>query len=708
MAHPSGRPEPGRWAPLRSCPPWPSLLLAVLLALAAFGIALGHGFVWDDHMIVVPVPAYRDLDLAAIFFSKANGLEYLPVRDLTLALDAAVWGMNPFGFHLTNLVLYLLSLPLVYAVVRRLAGLDSARQPNRIAFFTTLVFALHPLHAEAVNFISARNNILAMLFLLLSLYLFIGERRSTVLSLALSVLAFLLAVLSKASAVFYPPFLVALLGLVPAVRPRRSALWLVLSAFLAVDAAGIAIHVNTAADTGISNRDVWRFGNESALWILVKAAQIPLFYFQKLLVPYPLSSIYPEDFLAGAYGVRAAAGVIAIVALLAWVWRLRRRSLLPLFGVLWLLLSLGPVLNIFPTSPVVADRYAYPAVFGFGLLCAYLVDGMLQNGKRAVLLVGVIPLFWIVIDWQRSTAWRSDLSLVETAYTLYPQWARSNYATTLFREGRAEEALAILAQEDPPTFRYPYMKGRLLVDRGRVTEAIPWFREALARGGDSERHVHLDLAKCYEQIGDPMSALDHYLKSKRAASLDALNRYQAAADKGIQRVRAQLAPRRAALEATAAQRSEDFRAQFEFALYLHALGDYEEAIRYYRRAAGIDPVPWETWYNLGLAYVKQDKLGRAITAFGAVLDRKPGHAATLNHLGIAHAALGDEAAALAYYQRALESDGGAVEAAFNIGRLYFRKGDRERSRKYLRRARVLAGDNRSLTMQIDYVLKQTQ
>jgi len=702
------KPETGRRALLTSCPPGPSLLLVALLVLAAFAVSLANGFVWDDHLIVVPTPAYRNFDLTAIFLSKANGLEYLPIRDVTLALDAAVWGVNPFGFHLSNLLLYLLSLPLAYGVVQRLAGLCRAGQPNRIAFVTTLVFALHPLHAEAVNFVSARNNILAMLFLLLSLYLFIGGKRQTALSLALSVFAFLLAILSKASAVFYPLFLLGLVILVPSVRPRGYALWLALLAFLAIDAVGIVIHLNTAMDTGVANRDVWRFGNESIPWLLFKVSQIPLFYFQKLLLAYPLSAVYPEDFLSAHYGLRAAAGCAAVSILLAWGWWLRRRSLLPLLGVLWLLVSLVPVSNIFPTSPVVADRYAYPAVFGFGLLCAYLVEVIADNNRGWLALAGIVPLFWVAIDLERSFAWRSDLTLMAAAYAVYPQWARADYATALLREGQGDEALAVFAQEDPPGFRHSHTKGRLLMEQGKVAQAIPYLKRSLALGGNTERYVHLDLAKSYEQIGNPMSALEHYLAARDAPSLDALNRYRAAAEAGIRRARKQFAARRAALHGRATERSRDFRMQFEFALFLHSTGEYEEAARYYARANAIDSSHWEAWYNQGLAYAKQRDHGEAIKAFHKALDGKPNHPDTFNHLGIAHAALGEDQVAIDYYRRALEADDSFEEAAFNLGRYYFHKGDRGRSRHYFRLARELAGDNPELIAQINYALGRMQ
>jgi hypothetical protein len=87
-----------------SSPVFPYCLLAVIAAVL-FGNSLGHEFVWDDHIYLLNKPVYQSFNLRRMFFSLANDLEYLPVRDLSYAIDYAIWGRNPFGFHLTNLLL---------------------------------------------------------------------------------------------------------------------------------------------------------------------------------------------------------------------------------------------------------------------------------------------------------------------------------------------------------------------------------------------------------------------------------------------------------------------------------------------------------------------------------------------------------------------------------------------------------------------------
>ncbi len=213
-----------------------------ILALTAiiFLNSLRNGFVCDDWILMVYNEVYRSFDLTRIFLSKANSFEYLPVRDITLALDARIWGMRPFGFHLTNLLLYLASLMFLFKMLKNLSDVVGEEKGDFIAFWGTLVFAVHPLHTEVVNFVAARNNILAALFLFLSFNVCIdGVYGKKNYSLYLSAFLFILSLLSKASAIFYPFFLTVVFMLIPKkiISLRKKSLILLL--FFAIN--GIAI-----------------------------------------------------------------------------------------------------------------------------------------------------------------------------------------------------------------------------------------------------------------------------------------------------------------------------------------------------------------------------------------------------------------------------------------------------------------------------------
>ena len=683
--------------------------LVLILAATALvhGLSLANGFVWDDWILLVGNRVYERFDLRGILFGLANGVEYLPVRDLTLALDAWVWGMRPFGFHFTNLLLYLACLAALYSMVARIAELTKHRDRAAVAFWTTAIFALHPLHVETVSFIAARNTVLAGLFLFLSgtvLLRGLFERRNLPIGVAL--LCFVLAVFSKAVAVFFPAYLVVLLFFVPASLAPLRKKGVVLLLFIAVAAAAAWTHSVIAAGAGVVNDELLRYGTGSRWLAVAKAVQIPFFYLRMIAVPWPLSIDYPVTLLSGAFTVRAVAAAVGLAAAVAAAWLARNRSPLLTLGVAWFLLSLGPVLNLFPTYPVVADRYAFFSIAGFGLACAAALAQPAFQRKALILpAVGVLAL-WAGMSVYRTMDWRSDVTIWEAAIAVDPAASRSNLGLALWDAGRYEEALARLA-EDKMTRGTHYSSlytGRLLLMNGRTKEAIDAIRLSMAEGGDAWKETHLYLAQALERDGEALAALEQYLKVLDTISVDPGGRYDQAAREGAARMQTLFEPRLQALRRTAEARPKDRDAQGNLAQLLYSIGRYEDAERKYRAALEIDPDRWDVWYNLGLTQMRRRHYAEAVPLFEKALALRGGERTILNNLGICQMHLKRYREAEQSYRAALEQDPAFFFAAFNLGRLYFQSGDAPRARSTFERAKALAAGNPALQRRIDLYL----
>ncbi|HEV2706918.1 MAG TPA: hypothetical protein VGV59_13395 [Pyrinomonadaceae bacterium] len=179
------------------------LCLYALLGVAAYGDVLGHFFLSDDFEQIGRV---LDGDLSFVW-GRSHGGFFRPVFILSYYLDAVLWGRNPFGFHLTNLLLHVLNSLLVYALARALtvdAPLTETRR-KLVSILAGLIFLLHPSHTEAVSWVSGRADLLATLFCLASLlayisYLHTGRRAQ----LSVALCAFAAALLSKEAAVCLP------------------------------------------------------------------------------------------------------------------------------------------------------------------------------------------------------------------------------------------------------------------------------------------------------------------------------------------------------------------------------------------------------------------------------------------------------------------------------------------------------------------------
>src|SRR5215831_2127723 len=219
-APPALRPAP--LTGLGHCWTAPSVLPFLIAALTflAFSPALLNGFVeWDDQVNLLENPSFRGLGWSQIrwmFTSTLMG-HYIPVTWLTFGLDYTLWGMNPLGYHLTNNVIHAVNAALFYLVALRLLGKATAltggalRSSSAVA---ALFFALHPLRAESVAWATERRDVLACLFFLLTILLYLeasdvnGPRRSRLLTGSMA--CYVLALLSKSVVMTLPAVLILL------------------------------------------------------------------------------------------------------------------------------------------------------------------------------------------------------------------------------------------------------------------------------------------------------------------------------------------------------------------------------------------------------------------------------------------------------------------------------------------------------------------
>src|SRR5215469_675534 len=180
--------------------------LVALATAVAFWPSLGSGFVeWDDHVNIVNNLAYRGLSWREIrwAFGTIQLGHYIPLTWLSFSLDYALWGLNPFGYHLTNLLLHVTTALLLYALARRLLRLSiSFTELGSIVGggVAALFFAIHPLRVESVAWVTERRDVLSGFFSFASLLLYLrGVERNSWRKYWGAVFLFACALLSKAT-----------------------------------------------------------------------------------------------------------------------------------------------------------------------------------------------------------------------------------------------------------------------------------------------------------------------------------------------------------------------------------------------------------------------------------------------------------------------------------------------------------------------------
>jgi len=487
-----------------------------LFTAAVFLPVLRAGFVdWDDPINFLENPYYRGLGWRQLrWMLTANVMgHWIPVTWLTLGADFAVWGMNPFGYHLTNLLLHTANAVLSYLVARRLLGLAMpAASPGILslgAAAAALSFAVHPLRVESVAWITERRDLTSGLFFLLTIlaYLKAHERPPAVrMGFRLAALGAAALALASKSIVMGLPLVLLILDVYPLrrlgpsvrdwVSGRAWPVWRekIPFAVLAVGAAAAAYLVQrstgylTPADPG------GRIG---------MAAYNVWFHVWKTVVPLNLGPIYELPPRVNPLELPYLLSGVAGLAITAAVWLLRRRWPAGLATWAFYLVMLAPVAGIVHTgNHLGADRNTYVPGMGFALLLGALAVTVVLAWRRGVLRTPIVAMaLGVVAIWigglalmarVQSSVWYNQETLWRYAIEVDPACAicHHNLGVTLSSRGDWAEAQALLERAialrpDRSEFHGNY--GPLLIQMGRRPEGVAKLRYRL---GDDPRDVN--------------------------------------------------------------------------------------------------------------------------------------------------------------------------------------------------------------------------
>ena len=511
------------------------MVLLALLAFVAHARSLGCGWIWDDDSYITQNPVLRSPSGFLDIFVPGNTPQYYPLVFLGFWIEFALVGLEPFLYHLVNLLMHAASSALLFALLRRL-GIPAAA-------WIAAIFAVHPMGVETVAWVTERKNTQSMLFALSSALLFIrmldapeGRRAGL---WGASFLLFVAALLSKTTAIFVPPCLVLCMLWRHSRPPTRP-----LVATLPFFAVGLALGLFTAY---MEKTHVGAVGDEFALSVadrLQLAGKTSVFYLGRFLVPVEQVFIYPRfDVDASrlmAWMPAVACAVIAVLAFRRW-----RGTRAPILVFLWIGAGLFPALGFFDVWPFrysfVADHFAYAAMPAFALVAVWIgtrIADLAGLPRKARTVAGVVALTVLVALTIRATPkYDSEESLWRTTVSQNPKaWmAANNLATTLLKSaaraqaagdldsmrGFATEALEFARMAGgvkPDEFTNAVSRSESLRLLGRVDEAIVEIEVALALRPDLP-DLHWSLGRLLELRGDTDAAIDSFRQTvERAAA----------------------------------------------------------------------------------------------------------------------------------------------------------------------------------------------
>jgi len=670
-------PRPARRPPAAAPPApdaarWHAFALVAALALASYAGALDGELFLDDRPAIAENVYVRERPWIDIFTHPSWwGIQtkittWRPLTTFSFAVNYALHGLAPWGFHVVNVALHAAASVLFLAVLALLV-------PWATAVVAALLFAVHPVHTEAVASVVGRAEPLAAVGFFAAWWCFLaadGAPRATAgartrfgfFDLA-GVAAYGLAMLAKEHAIMLLPVLVfsdalrAPPGGVGAALRARGARY---AALLAAAIVFVVVRVRLSGELTPAIPPL-----DNPLVTLGLAARtmtaiaVVAYYALRLAFPLWLSADYTAWQIApvtSPLDPRFLAGALVLVAVpagIAWGWRRDRPLAL---GLGFMALTFALISNlVFLIATIMAERWIYLPSAGFCLAAAALL-ARVARGRQLAIAAGIVVALLAVRTWTRNEVWRNPMAFFSTLVTTSPgsSLAHAGYADALAAAGRTEEARAEYAAAlaiAPENWRAEYNLGNLKLARGDVAGAIASYERTLALEPEMTKAM-INLGAAESRRGNTTAAVTWLRRAvEREPKVPSVhtslaNVLAASGDRAGARAEFDVALR-------LAPRSPDVLA--DYGVFLETENDHAGAITLLRRSLALQPNVAERHYNLGNALAKSGALDEAVAAYRQALALRPRFPEAMQNLGHTETLRGNATAAQEWFERAATS-----------------------------------------------------
>ncbi len=576
---------------------WLTAVLAITFIV--FIPSVKNGFVtFDDPQYVLENPYIKSFsadNLGIIFTSDANNLgNYHPLTLLSLAANYTCSELDPTSYHVVNIMLHMVNTLLVFLLALILFTRLGTGHGQLLSAIAALLFGIHPLHVESVAWISGRKDLLYTCFYLLALIAYtryLGNK--AIKNYILSVLFFLLSLLSKGMAVTLPLSIIAVDYLYKRdIISKRVILEKIPFFLLSLLFGILAIGVQQAQGA----TEIMKFSfPERIVFASFGYAQ----YLVKFLVPYQLCGYYPYPDLENANIPPLwyfSLIPVLLSGLLLVYFILVRPNRKIVFGALFFIVNVVFVLQLFPVgSAVMADRYTYLSSFGLLFLVSLGIGELLRrfNSFRAIVL-GSFLLYAVLlsaISVGRQAVWHDSYSFWNDVVAENPGFypAINNLGEFYENDGRTQEALQMFSNSIEANQQNPnawFHRGSIYGKSGNYPAAISDLSQAIKhRPGFTQAYINRAIARAMNQ--DYRGAL---------ADLD-----------------------------TVIMQGKNESAYFNRGILKNQLKEYARAIPDFEEAINLNPSCAKCYYSLGLANYNAGMYPEAIKSFTTCIAMDPAY-----------------------------------------------------------------------------------
>jgi tetratricopeptide (TPR) repeat protein len=674
--------------------------LLITVTLIVFLPVLQNGFVaLDDQVYVAENPCVQmGITIKSITWALVTTYAgfWHPLTWLSLIVDAQLYGLNPAGFHLTNLLLHIANSLLVFFVFRRMTG-----ALWRSAFVAAL-FALHPLHVESVAWVAERKDVLSTLFWMLTIWFYIRYVENPCTKRYFLVIVFFILGLMAKSMLVTLPFVLLLLDYWPLNRlqtfqkindaniktypdsnnikneivgAKKISIKLLIVEklpllFFSVIASGITVFAQGqfgALDTMEYASFPVRIGN--ALISYIK-------YLFKTFWPENLVIFYPLNLSLSVWEVVLTVLVLVSITIL-FMYTIKRKPYCAV-GWFWYIGTLVPVIGVIPVGVFsMADRYTYVPLIGIFVIIAWGVPDMLSQYSYRKPLLTLMALSVLIC---LSLATRVQISYWRNSFALYTH--------------------ALDATKD--NIAVHYFMGNLYFKQGIFEQAADQFRKALQIYPDfidGRQRLGMTLSSLGRQ-DEAMEIFNKILKSNpydidaRVALATAFIR-KGNHDEGIKQYRCVIRIN-----------PNDATGYYNLAHALTLKGNIDDAVTTYQRAIQLKPDYTEAYNNLGVLLLKLHRAREAIFYFQKVLETNPEHAGAFYNIGVALLEEGSIREAIKRFKKALEIQPEFASAHYRLGQAFLKEENVQFAVYHFREALRINPDYKDAQSSLENTLKK--
>jgi protein O-mannosyl-transferase len=416
---------------------------------------------------------------------------------ISMALNAHLDEMRPFGYHVLNLALHIFNAILVFYIFKKaLLHFKNSIGKNdaAISFFAATIFLVHPIQTESIIYIISRSEVLASTFYLLGFLLFqtcleLHNRHSLLkkLILPLVILILILVGFSVKQTLATFPLIIFLyyISVCPLYSPMLKFIlnwkWQILTAVLLF--LSLLLYKLLSDETFLigPSRPDQMVGREK--YMLSQPAVVIFYYLKKILFPINLNVDPDVEVVTHLFSFSFISSIMMIAFIAYYLWK-QEAWRFYIFSLSWFLIILSPSSSIVTLHDLAAEHRVYLALPGVIFILSYGLFDILKNQKSSILILCGMTLFLGALNIERNKAWKSELSLWRDTYEKSPGKLRPliNLARAHSIEGNIEDALRYYEEalsKGSGVFVVQYNLGELYLKKGRVEEAILRFESAL-------------------------------------------------------------------------------------------------------------------------------------------------------------------------------------------------------------------------------------